>query len=209
MAKKKLKSVVFIIISFFSGSFLYAAQEITLAGDANSYAEFLNKFSLQNNKEIIPSGLCLPTSVNHQKNSVNKLEFQEGHVDSLHHSHVRYNQSYHGLPVWGEQIIYHIGLSKKMTVSGTLLDNIEEDIPNINEGIPISQAKKIVSAKDITLDKITAQKIIFYDESISTKAILAYRISYSAAGPSLPVYIIDANTGVILKQSDEYTTMSS
>ncbi len=179
----------------------YAAQQYTLWGKVDNYASLLKAFSL-NPVSPIPSGLQLPVNLNTQANTVHNLQFVSGVVDNAKVSHSRYNQYYHAIPVWGPQLIYHVS-SNKTSVTGSLLKGIEQDIKNLNGKISLDQAKKIAFGKNNVKEHFNAEKIIYFNKDISTKAMLAYHVTYATRtsdGPAILSYIIDANNGKIIKQ---------
>ena len=72
--------------------------------------------------------------------------------------------------------------------------------------------KKIALGKNVIKTPVVTEKIIYLDQKISKTALLAWHVSYlheTSAGPSMPSYIIDANTGKILKEWDGLPTASS
>jgi len=179
----------------------YAAQQYTLWGKVDNYASLLKEFSLNPLSHPV-QGLQLPTNLNTQLNANNGLQFVSGVVDNSKVSHSRYNQSYHGFPVFGPQLIYHVS-SKKTSVTGSLIKGIEQDIKNLNGKISLDQAKKIAFGKNTVKEHFNAEKIIYFNKDISPKAILAYHVTYltrTADGPVMPSSIIDANNGKIIKQ---------
>jgi pseudolysin len=188
----------------------YAAQQEMLWGSTDSYAPLLKNFSLIQSTSV-PKGLRLPTSLNAQKNNTNTFQFVNGNVDYAARSHVRYDQYYQGLPVWGSQIIYHI-TSQKNSVTGSLINGIANDVPNLNGKLSLDQIKQIAIGKNATSTPVYAEKIIYFNQNVSTKALLAYHVSYgshTADGPAMPSFIIDANSGKILQEWDALPTIEN
>lgn len=184
----------------------YAAEEYTLWGKVDNYAALLKQFSL-NPVSPVPNGLQLPVNLRAQLNTAHNLQFVSGIVDNSKISHSRYNQYYQGLPVWGPQLIYHVS-SEKTSVTGSLLKGIEQDIKDLNGKISLEQAKTIAFGKNIVRNA-SVEKIIYFNKDVSTKALLAYHVTYSTRtsdGPAILSYMIDANSGKILQQWDALTT---
>lgn len=180
----------------------YAAQQEMLWGKVNDYTNLLKNFTLTETSTI-PTGLQLPPHLNAQKDSINTVQFLAGQVDFAHKSHVRYNQYYQGVPVWSSQIIYHIKSQSDTSVTGSLVTGIEQDVPQLNGKISIDQVKQIAIGKNSVKTKLNIEKIIYFDQDVSNKALLAYHVSYltsTAEGPATPTYIIDANSGKILDE---------
>lgn len=182
----------------------HAAQQEELWGKTDNYASLLAQFSLTQTKAV-PQGLQLPKNSLAQKNSPHVFQFVSGLVDHTQESHARYNQYYQGLAVWQKQLVFHMSPKKGNTVTGSLLRGIEQDVPNLNGKISLDAAKKIALGNNAAPKTMHAEKIIYFDEDVSSKATLAYLISYltsTADGPSLPAFIIDANNGKIIEQWD-------
>src|SRR5687768_11604895 len=85
----------------------YAAQQEMLWGNVGEYASVLRNFNLTQVSPT-PRGLRLPVDISTRKDSLNTLRFANGTLDDAHKSHVRYDQVYQGIPVWGTQVIYHL-----------------------------------------------------------------------------------------------------
>lgn len=135
-------------------------------------------------------------------NTINTLQFTRGNVDHSHVSHVRYDQYYHGVLVWGAQVIYHVSPSRVETmVTGQLVKGISQDVTDLDGKISGEEAKKIALTHSPTTNEAHIKKIIYLQKK-SHKAVLAYLVSYATKnknGPALPHFIIDANTGEILR----------
>ncbi len=181
----------------------YAAEQQLVWGKVDNYASLLKSFSLDKTTSA-PNDLRYPVNLNTQKNVVNTLHFVKGQLDETKTSHLRYSQYYHGLPVWGGEITYHLSANKN-SITGTLINGIQQDVNDLNGKISLEQAEKIALNNQVINTPVNAQKIIFFDENDSTKAILAYHVSYlnqTISGPAIPSFIIDANTGKVLHQWD-------
>ncbi len=200
---KKLlqKTAIAVCLSHVAAS--YGAEQQLVWGKADNYASLLKSFSL-NKTTSAPRNLRYPSNLNTQKNIVNTLNFIKGQLDETKTSHLRYSQHYHDLPVWGGEITYHLSANKNI-ITGTLINGIESDVNNLNGRVSIEQAKKIAVDNQVINTPVNAKKIIFFDKMDSSKAILAYHISYlnqTNNGPAIPSFIIDANSGKILHQWD-------
>ncbi len=188
----------------------HAAQQNILWGKVDSYGALLKEFALTQTSPA-PIGVMLPANLNIQPNPAHTLQFLSGIVDHSNVSHTRYNQYYRGLPVWQSQLVYHTS-SQKKSVTGTLIKGIEQDIKDLNGQLSMDQAKNIAIGKHAVKTKVNAEKIIYFNKDISTKAILAYHISYAtrtSEGPAILSYIIDANNGKIIQEWNALTTAQS
>lgn len=200
----KLLRLVALGSFFFPVSVTYAAQQEVMWGNVGDYNTSLKNFTLIETAPI-PKDLRLPTHLAIQQNSANTLQFLSGQVDYAHQSHARYNQYYQGIPVWLSQVIYHVTTSGKTSVTGSLIKGIEQDITDLNGKISIEQAKQIAIGKNSVRTQVNIEKIIYFDQDVSNKALLAYHISYlthTVDGPAIPSYIIDATSGKILNEWD-------
>lgn len=183
----------------------YAAQQEMIWGKVDDYTALLKNYTLTETVSI-PKNLRLPPhSLSAQKNSVNTFQFLAGQVDHSQKSHVRYDQYYQGVPVWTSQVIYHVSSPKDVSITGSIVTGIEQDVPSLTAKISVEQAKKIAIGKNSVKAPVNVEKIIYFDEDVSNKALLAYHISYLSStekGPAIPTFIIDANSGKILSQGD-------
>ncbi len=140
----------------------------------------------------------------------NTLRYSTDFVDEAQNDHVRYAQYYQGLPVLGKQLVFHSAHQKNTTVTGSILNNIEQDIPSIDAKLTIEQAKQLAIGSTVLYSNVNAEKIIYFNQVISAKAILAYHVSFlnqTSAGPSIDSFIIDANTGTIIKKWNALPTL--
>ncbi len=179
----------------------YAAQQQMLWGEMDGYTALLKKFSLIQTTPV-PKGVRIPVNLSADNNTLNTFQFSSGFVDNMQKSHARYDQYYQGVPVWGMQIIYHMS-NKGTAVTGDLVSGIEKDVKDLKGKLSVEQVEKIALGKNSSIAGVFVEKIIFFDENISKKATLAYHASYgqnTANGPTMPSFIIDANTGKILQE---------
>ncbi len=181
-----------------------AAQQEILWGKVTDYKNFLINYALTQTSSS-PKNLRLPASLNNQKSTANTLQFLSGQVDYKNKSHVRYNQYYQGVPVWTSQVIYHVSNSADTTVTGSVITGIEKDVADLNGKISLDQAKKTALGKNIPDAQVNVEKIIYFDQDMSDKAVLAYHISYLSHndnGPAIPSFVIDATNGKVLREWD-------
>lgn len=120
--------------------------------------------------------------------------------------HARYQLYYRDIPVWGHQLIFHTGAKGKQHVTGTNITGIEKDVSSLTPKLSSEEAEKAVLSSIKTPIKFkTNTKIIYLDKN--ERAHLAYHLAFYTNTPSAriqaPNYIIDANSGKILKQWNE------
>lgn len=202
IAQRDLVSSMVLGFCLYGITTAYAAQKEVLWGNLYK-APLLKSFTLVE-KKVKPAGFHFPPNLAIDKNSPNTLHFVKAERDDQQISHLRYNQYYRGIPVWGTQLIYHLA-PKATTLTGMLATELEKDITTVDGKLSLQQAKDIATAQANPNDKIRAKKIIYFDEQVSKKAKLAYLVSYlsrNAQGPIFPHFIIDANSGKILLNWD-------
>jgi len=133
----------------------------------------------------------------------------------------KYRQTYQGVPVWDSVIIKRTNYGfVQAEVSGEYIDNIESDInsttPQVDskEALNIAMKQSILATKGISADSTALQDYsskaenqqqqlwIQLDENDTAQ--LVYMVSWvdHSEEPSRPYYIIDAQSGQILKYWD-------
>ncbi len=131
--------------------------------------------------------------------------------------HYRYRQTFHGIPVFGENVIVSENADGSVrNLFGHRLDGIGADVPSVAARIPQAQAMSLarhaafgnrVAALDVSREK--SERVIFFDDS--RQAHLAYVAEFFAdaprgGSPTRPFVVVDARTGAVLKQWDGLTT---
>ncbi|MBI3229129.1 MAG: M4 family metallopeptidase, partial [Burkholderiales bacterium] len=128
----------------------------------------------------------------------------------------RYEQLYHGVPVWGEAITRHdqsnSGVSSVANspaqLTGTLLRQLQQDLPSVAPAYSAAQilqlAKARVRASGATSNEQARLYVRVDDKQV---ARLVYVASFlmtvpGSQTPSRPFFMIDANTGAILDQAE-------
>lgn len=115
----------------------------------------------------------------------------------------RHQQLHQGIPVWNEAVVEHMDKGGKSHVTGSVLRNLDRDLPNAK---PIfSKADALVQAKthaqifETENDKAT----LFVKRGDNNVAQLVYVVSFNATNteePRRPFYMLDANTGAVISQ---------
>jgi pseudolysin len=119
--------------------------------------------------------------------------------------HPRYQLLYKDIPIWGHQIIFHKKQGLKSFVTGINANKIEADVNSVDAQLSMKDVEEPILARVTEPIKFKHnEKIIYIDGE--EKAHLAYHLSYyvlnSKAGVQSPNYIVDANSGDVLKQWD-------
>jgi pseudolysin/vibriolysin len=116
----------------------------------------------------------------------------------------RYQQYHQGIPVIGESIVVEQrSASAKPAFSGTLLRGVTNDLPVAKPTFKsvdvLNQAKTLARVQSAT-ENDQAKLYVKLDNNV---ARLVYVVSFmvpDANKPSRPFFLIDANTGAVLKQ---------
>jgi pseudolysin/vibriolysin len=116
----------------------------------------------------------------------------------------RYQQYFRGVPIWNAAVVETKSTAHRtMRLAGTLVRNIDIDLPTV---APVySPSNVLVHAKALANASLTANETakLFVRVDESNVAQLVYLVSFVMKGtahPSRPSYIIDANTGAVLKK---------
>lgn len=176
---------------------IHAASEQLVWDDASLH---LAKYNLSNH--LTNSGMM--QLLNHVKHSLYELKPVDD-ADPSHSKDIRYQIFYKNIPVWEHQLILHKRDKPNDFVSGIEAWGIERDVESINARISEAdlEQKILATVKDKIIFK-NMEQIIYLDDA--KKAHLAYLLSMYTNNPdtfvAAPQYIIDANSGTILKQWD-------
>lgn len=129
--------------------------------------------------------------------------------------HKRYQQTFNGIPVWGQQVVTHnksnqsllaAATNKKTVLSGSLLENIAADKPAIQPASDFSAAAALQFVQQRYQDFHSNQKLVFsqeksqlvYAQDKQHKIRLAYAIQFKVTSaqqkPKRLFYLIDAQT---------------
>lgn len=136
---------------------------------------------------------------------------------------VRYQQYYQTIPIWGETIVEERSTHEPKTGSsihtqqpsnlyGYVIKNIEQDLPStkpiLSAAQVLEQARQRFHATHRTGQALSNEKAELYVQLNNDQlARLIYLVSYFVQGqpPTRPFFIIDANTGSIIKQWEGLT----
>ena len=151
-----------------------------------------------------------------------ELKLLRKRTDRKNDTHLRYNQLFNGIPVWGHHIIVAQDQSGNvMSLHGTKVSDIADDIDITAlqpSGLTAQDALRRMKERYILrsgrVEQIwmfkneVAQKIIYVDNT--SRARICYAISFFSdvqrgGFPSRPVIIIDAGTGEIIREFDALT----
>ena len=123
----------------------------------------------------------------------------------------RYDQTYRGIPVFGEGVVVSEDASGNVRqLFGNLVEDLDQDIASVNPRL--SNAQGLIAGKRAGLgnrlsgmltENESSELVIFIDDA--GEGHLAYAVSFFAdslvsAAPTRPMVLVDANSGSVLKQ---------
>lgn len=137
--------------------------------------------------------------------------------------HERYRQHVNGIPVWGQEVIFHSGTHNGVrSVNGVVAKGILRDLgasgirPLIDSSVALRLVKKQHSlrlnkgayATPLVYEREISELVVFIDEGV---ARLAYHVSFFANTvtgnvPTRPHYIVDAANRQVLSYWEGLTT---
>ena len=142
--------------------------------------------------------------------STTELQFVRSQTYASGKVVTRYQQFHQGVPVWGEAIIEHRspGIAKPV-LSGALLRNLSNDLPSASPLYSTSQALVLAKTQSRANSTENEQSKLYVQLGASNVAKLIYLVSFldttNPSKPSRPHYMIDANTGAVLKKWEGLT----
>ncbi len=183
------KKIVSLLTLFVTSNSLNAASQQVIWSDTNS--------SLPPFQKNVPNTLSSKQPGYYQLQKMNQR--------TAKNEHTRYQLLFKGIPIWGHQLIVHTRAHAEPLITGVNVTNIETDVDNINGKLTKDDIEqKILSTFNQPIKFKTITKIISIDEQ--QKAHLAYHLSFYTTNEhsqiSSPNFIIDANSGEILKKWD-------
>ena len=175
----------------------HAASQQMVWGKAN---EVLPEF--KKNQDATAKGIA--KSLTHQAKSAYDLKLMN--TKSKSPKHTRYQITYKDIPVWGHELIMHQSAqSNEPSVTGINVSGIEKDVASVDGTLTPDEAEKNILSK--VKGKVKAknhQKVIYIDAH--EKAHLAYHYAFYTTTEDKPIsapqFIVDANSGEVLKEWD-------
>lgn len=167
------------------------------------------------------SGPAISASVRHAEfiglDAESQLNLMSQSKDGDGTSHYRYQQSFRGIPVWGEHVVVseHADGSVRDLFGravGSLAADIASTRTRLTDASALGLAKtSTIGTSDIALitQREESRLMIYVDDNDS--AHLSYVVSFFAdtakgGSPTRPMVIIDAQSGAVLKRWDALTT---
>jgi vibriolysin len=146
-------------------------------------------------------------------NSDSALQTLTADADKDGKRHYRYQQTFRGVPIFGEQVIVSEnkdGSVRKMF--GRLTDGLENELVMTRAAIPKARALNLAKRAALgnrmvamRTEREDVRQMIYIDDN--NKAHMSYVVSYFAdrpggGAPTRPTVVLDARTGRVLKQWD-------
>lgn len=125
-------------------------------------------------------------------------------------NHVRYYQTFKGIPVWPQQVAASVKAGALHRLNGVIVKDLDQDIkstePKLTSAQALARGINLFSGqrnKSWTIENKKSDLRIFVDAKTS-KAKLVYIVSFFADStiggePTRPLQVIDANTGALIK----------
>ena len=137
-----------------------------------------------------------------------KLSQIASHKDADGTSHYRYQQTFRGLPVWGEHLVVSDDANGSVKqLFGRMTTDLAADLQS-GVGARINAGKALAIGKANGLGNRNAEReqsnaVVFVDDD--GHAHLAYEVTFFAdktggGAPTRPFFIVDAQSGAILRQ---------
>lgn len=129
--------------------------------------------------------------------------------------HYRYQQTFRGVPVWGEHVVVSEGKDGQVTtLFGRQVEGLAADLGAMKSRLTAGKALGIakaatVGARRVVTEREEAPLMIYVDDAGTAR--LVYVVSFFAdradgGEPTRPFVIVDADTGNVLRQWDGLTT---
>ncbi len=160
------------------------------------------------------NSLVAPTVHNMVGLSTNDLKVLRSANYATGKTVTRYQQYHQGVAVWGEGVVETrdnaAGLAAQApALSGTMLQNLASDLPSVkpvlSEAAALRQAKQAAGASAKTENDHVKLWIKMGDNNVAQLFYTVSFVSHANGKPSRPSFMIDANTGAIMKKWEGLT----
>lgn len=141
-----------------------------------------------------------------------RLQVLTHRQDSKGTQYYRYQQTFRGVPIFGEQVVVSESNGQVRNLFGRKVSNLSSELPQgqllIGKTQALSVAKSAALGKRqaaMKIEREQAQQMIYVDAD--NRARMAYVVSMFAdklggGAPTRPTVIVDAGTGAVIKQWD-------
>lgn len=193
---------------------------LALMSQSLSAAELI---ALDESKQEIASRFVVQLDAKAMLAEAYALRMVESHQDAQRKWHLRLQQYYQGVPVFGGYAIFHgyqsvkalVQHPKNRTINGVLYHDIEKDLgpqpTHYNEQGLNVLSHFLATYKDKAITEQAVKPIIYMDAQ--SKAHWAYQLTFLAEDkdsmPERPVVIVDAKTNQVYMRWNEIKTLWS
>jgi Zn-dependent metalloprotease len=128
-----------------------------------------------------------------------ELIVSSAQIDNLDYKHIRLQQVYQDIPVWGSELIVHINADEVVYLAGGQYIPSPDSIslkPSFNEEKAIEYASKLPSDLKHHCPQCTARLVIYFDNIISPH--LAYLVEAGSRFSRSSQLMLDAHSGDLL-----------
>jgi len=161
-------------------------------------------------------------SVNTLKPFLSNLKEIKREKDVNQTTHVRYQQMYEGIPVFGGDVVIHnpkSSLRGAPSVTGYFYKNIQNDlmadVKKLRQGFAadkaMQEALRLYPEKHAVISEKKSELMIYVDAQ--NKAHYVYLVSFFAKPekgmPSIPTFIMDAETNIVYAQWNNLQTVEN
>ncbi|WP_025949562.1 M4 family metallopeptidase [Geobacillus thermocatenulatus] len=135
-------------------------------------------------------------------------------VDELGHTVMRFEQRYHGIPVYGAVLVAHVNDGELSSLSGALIPNLDKQTLKTKAAISVQQAERI--AKQDVVDAVTNEwpafevgkstRLVIYPDGEDARLAYEVNVRFLTPVPGNWIYMVDATDGRVLdkwNQMDE------
>ncbi|WP_432473506.1 M4 family metallopeptidase [Amphritea sp. HPY] len=198
----KMFFLLFTVLLTLTSSSTFAAERQTLSNNSQVLQQIRNSPNLH-----AAFGLAQHETLALAKEKTDQQGF----------SHSRYQQTYMGVPVWGEAVVISRDQSgRTINVHGRLIRNLTDGITNTTPSLKQSDAlnamknlaqKRRNSFAELTFSNSSSGLVIYLNGEFPT---LAYAISFFAdtdegGDPTRPTFIVDAHSGQVIFEYEGLT----
>lgn len=129
-------------------------------------------------------------------------------TDELGHTVMRFEQRYHGIPVYGAVLVAHVNDGELSSLSGTLIPNLDKRTLKTEAAISVQQAEMI--AKQDVADAVTKERpaaeegkptrLVIYPDGETPRLAYEVNVRFLTPVPGNWIYMIDAADGKVLNK---------
>ena len=158
----------------------------------------------EQDRETVRSFLLREGGMLGLRNTASDLRFHRRHVGKLGHSHLRFNQSYKGLPVFGAQVIAQLDTNGNMiSFNGAYVRTPDKRFitaPTLTSAQAELTARSVISSGLQAVARSEPELMIYLDNG---QPVLTWRVRLQQGIPDLWSVFVNARTGAIVTKWNE------